>query len=78
VKLWYLYPVNDRDSSRWSWDCVHGFVIRAETEEDARAIAVKNKGDEPGDSWSYSQHSHCVELLPEGVKGVVLKDFNAG
>ena len=74
MKLWLLKPYEDWEP--W-FDKAFGFVIRAETEEAARAIASENAGDEGGTPWLLSSHTSCVELLPEGESGLVLRDFAA-
>ena len=91
MKLWLLRPVdglkkNDNPWEPW-YDKAFGFVVRAETEEEARALAHADAGDENRDTfmgskvadtnqpWMNAQYSTCVELLPEGAAGVVMKDF---
>ena len=93
MKLWLLRPVEDleRDDNPWEpqYDKSLGFVIRAETEEQARAIAHNNAGDENdrhvfrargsvgmAAPWKGAKYSTCVELLPEGPAGVVIEEFH--
>ncbi len=78
MKLWLLRPV-----TRWHapYDTADGFVVRAPTESEARAIAQENGGDErdtDGAAWTDPELSTCVELLADGEPGVVLRDYDAG
>lgn len=83
MKLWLLRPVEG--SEHWEpWhDKAFGFVIRAETEEAARALAQEKGGDEAGtgyhrvytDAWTNPVHSTCVEVTTEGPPEVILRDF---
>ena len=77
MKLWKLEPL-----SAWEpWhDTMAGIVVRAETEEDARAIAHEYSGDEDRQyprPWLDSEVTSCVELTAEGETGMVLCDFDA-
>lgn len=95
MKLWLLRPVeglakNDNPWHPW-FDKAFGFVIRAETETDARKLANANAGDENEiplvqfvsgisdvkEPWLNSKYSTCVELTAEGTNEVVIKDFHA-
>jgi hypothetical protein len=86
MKLWLLRPVDglQKHDNPWEpwYDKAFGFVARAETEEEARALAHDNAGDENGElsggtinPWKEAKYSSCVELLPEGDAGVVVRDF---
>ena len=50
MKLWLLRPIDDLSEQDDPWwnrqEKVHGFVIRAETEQQAREIVHQNAGDE--------------------------------
>ncbi len=50
MKLWILTPVKglDKKDNPWEpwYDKAFGFVVRAETEEEAREFAHSNAGDE--------------------------------
>lgn len=93
MKLWLLEPIGDGDEdykdTPWEiwYDSVFGFVIRAETEQEARQIADSQAGDEnkrwlPGGAqttihpWLDPEQSTCVELLPDGEPGVILRDMH--
>ena len=52
MKLFHLYPKeNIEGENPWSpwYDKAFGFVVRAETEEEARKLANEEGGDEVGD-----------------------------
>lgn len=72
MKIYKVY----RDD--WGWDCASGFVIRAESEEEARAIAAENSGDEEPWTWTDPEYSKCEILQPDGDAGIILRDFCAG
>lgn len=84
MKLWILRPVgfSDIDLRGTSWDPWYdkafGFVIRADNEDQARAIAQANGGDETRESrtaWTDATLSTCEPLSDEGEPGVVIRDF---
>lgn len=85
MKLFYLYPKeNIKGENPWSpwYDKVFAFVVRAETEEEARKIAQDAGGDETDDKtgspikypWLDADLSECDELTAEGNKGVIIRD----
>lgn len=93
MKLWKLtnretLPENDDPWDPW-YDKAFGFVVRAETEEDARKIADKNAGGEnrgefmdrrianTNHPWLYAKYSTCEELTADGEAGMILRDFHA-
>jgi hypothetical protein len=75
MKLWLLLQL-DEGSERPCYDCALGFVVRAETEEEARAHAAADCGDEGPEAWT--KKAHCAPLTAKGESGVILRDFNAG
>jgi hypothetical protein len=85
MKLWLLSPIDDlnEDGNPWyPWfDKVFGFVVRAETEKEARAMADRNAGEENHEisysikPWMDARYSSCVELTHEGEQGLVMRDF---
>ncbi len=94
MKLWLLKN-KELDHLNWeSWfDKAFGFVIRAETEDQARKIAQENGGDEVrsrlfpngvtgetvvcNNAWLSSEYSTCEELTSKGECGMILIDFHA-
>ena len=98
--LWLLRPVAPvQKGSRackgtaWApyWDTAHGFVVRAETEKEARELVMGNGGDEEGSKtfidgravvrnspWSDPKQSICIALLQDGESAIILEDFLAG
>jgi hypothetical protein len=94
MKLWLLeakdvgFPEGENPWNPW-YDKCFGFVVRAETEEEARGIAHENAGDENRGEflsqktantkgpWKDARYSTCVELTADGERGMVLQDFHA-
>ena len=86
MKLWLLRPIEGLKNSPWEpwYDKAFGFVVRAETEAEARRYADEDGGEETERYQQVQRHpwldaalSTCVELLPEGESGVVIQDFYA-
>ena len=93
MKLWLLRPINGlaKNNNPWEpwYDKAFGFVVRAETEEQAREFAHANAGGEnrgmflskktsnTKQPWKDEKYSICTELLPDGEPGVVMQDFAA-
>ncbi len=75
----YSHPVNgDVEVKRWTWDCAYGFMVRAETEQDARALAAAECGDEGPDSWTNADISSCDAVNgSDGEAEVIMQDFLA-
>lgn len=86
MKLWSVdarrgLPADD-DPWNACYDKAFGFVVRAETEEDARKLASEDGGDEVGESngqaWLNPKYSTCIELVADGEAGEILWDFHHG
>ena len=85
MKLWLLRPVENPQAAKgnpWEpwYNKAFGFVVRAETEEEARKLADGEAGDENRDvcqPWLNAKYSSCVELKVKGEPGVVIRDFAA-
>lgn len=87
MRLWLISPVErlDKNDNPWKpwYDKAFGFVVRAETEEEARDFAHDEAGDEnlggkttnTTQPWKDARYSTCTELLPDGEAGVVMQDF---
>lgn len=90
MKLWLLRPVNDLPEGDNPWepwyDKAFGFVVRAETEEDARKVADENSGDEKRGEflrekianttapWIDAKYSTCIELTADGPQEMIIQD----
>ena len=85
MKLWLIRPVENLaqdNNNPWEpwYDKAFGFVVRADTESEARNMAHDQSGDESARTrapWLDAVYSTCAELLPEGPAGVVMQDFHA-
>lgn len=81
MKLWLLRAREDIDIETSPWNSPYnknfGFVIRAQTEEDARAVANGGAYDENafGEVWLDSEFTNCDELLVDGLAGAIISDF---
>ena len=93
MKLWILRPLDNLpgDDNPWEpwYDKAFGFVVRAETEADARKLAHENAGDEnrgeflqreiakTKSPWLDGRYSSCVELTADGPTEVILEDIHS-
>jgi hypothetical protein len=86
MKLWILRPIKGlpKESNPWEpwYDKTFGFVVRAETENDARILA-NQKGacevdeDEHCNPWMDKNLSTCVELSSDGEEELIINDHRA-
>lgn len=62
------------------YDEVTGFVVAAESEARARAVAASDPGDEGADTWLDPAWSTCerIGIATDPREVVVLRAFNAG
>ena len=93
MNLWILKAKNSLPEGDDPWepwyDKTFGFVIRANTEDDARRIADENMGDEgrgvflgsvtakTKNPWLDSRYSTCEILSDVGEEGVVIEDHRS-
>ena len=87
MKLYLLRPREDMpERSPWEpwYDKCFGFVVRAESETEAREFADAGAGSENDDEkegtlrpWLDKELSDCEELSDAGEAGVVISDFHA-
>jgi hypothetical protein len=91
MKLWILRPIEKDGDNPWNpwYDKAFGFVVRAETEEDARAMANADAGDENRGEfmgskiadtktpWLDPKYSTCEPLTADGSAGVMMQDFKS-
>ena len=87
MKLWNLYPKADAPGY-WGYDCYHGAVIRAKTEEEARKMMPT--GDEADyhwenfgqvidyNPWLDANVTVCEPLTVTGEAEIIITDFHAG
>jgi len=76
MKLWILEPVEDSDKWMPWYDKAFGFIVRAECEEDARAIAANDHRDEGKEAWLSNESSTCQQLTDEGEPEMVMSDVH--
>lgn len=85
MKLYLLKPIENLEIDFWDpwYDKAFGFVVRAETEFEARNIANDNCGDEDrtfleGNSpWLSAEFSKCTELSADGKSEMILRDLHS-
>lgn len=93
MTLWILRPVEDLPHGDNPWDPWYdkafGFVVRAESERQARMIADEQACDEnrgefmesriaaTKNPWLDPKYSTCVPLDADGEAGVVLSDIRS-
>jgi hypothetical protein len=90
MKIFELRPVkNLKDDNPWYpwYDKAFGFIVRAETEAEARKIASENAGEENRGEflskktanaktpWMDEKYSTCIELTCDGEAGMIMKNF---
>lgn len=56
-------------------DCVEAFVIRADSESEARVIAATQPGDEGADFWKDPTRSSCEIVSSWGLSEVIVRHF---
>jgi hypothetical protein len=78
MKLWILQPLVESEEPWEIWyDKAFGFVVRADNENHARALASQEAGAEGGHAWLDEALSSCRPLESEGAAEVIMKDFHA-
>ena len=79
MKLWLLKATDKAEElGKQSWDSYDSFVIREETEQNARLRASTEAADEGADTWLNPELSTCKELIGKGKPEIVIGSFNAG
>lgn len=85
MKLWLIRPIEEL-----GYDCLHGAIVRARTEAEARDLAQSHGGDEtfewapgapraaPYEFWTDHTKATCVELLSDGEPGIIMTDVLHG
>lgn len=87
MKLWLLRPFDDAPEWEPWYDKVFGFVVRAETEVQARQMVEggnevkKEWGDEDleivDNPWLDPARSTCECLTEDGPAGIIITDFHS-
>ena len=72
MKLWLV------STTHYSYDDYDAFVIRAETELDARAIANTQGDGHHAGFWDNVKRVTVEEITAEGEPKIILKSYNAG
>lgn len=91
MKVYILRPqdnLNNNDNPWEPWyDKSFGFIVRANSEQEARQIANENAGDEnrgeflnerianTQSPWLDEKYSFCKELTGDGDSGMIMQDF---
>lgn len=84
MNLYLLRPIEGHPAWKPWYDKAFGFVIRAESAEQARAIAAgpsttgdwdDTPGDEGSEAWLSPTSSTCELLSKFGRAGVIMRDF---
>lgn len=64
------------------YDVANGFVVQANSEEEARKLCALEAGDETEETWLNPGLSVCtfigITLLHENTPKTILRDYNAG
>lgn len=75
MKIWLIERAETEDVD---YDETRGVLVIAESEEQARAMASKERGVEGEAAWLDPSRTTCKELVPGDAPRVVLVDFRAG
>ncbi len=93
MKLWLLQAIKLKGSTEMSplhviypvgspWNPYHGtafgFVVRAETEKEARNMCGKESWGEGADPWLDLTLTSCHELTLDGESGLIIRDAHPG
>lgn len=82
MAIWLIRPIDENGPDWKPWyDKCFGFVVSADTEQQARIIASRSgeTGDEGPDIWSDSlkTETFCLARESDYENGVVMVDFHA-
>lgn len=82
MRMWLLLPISLDRPGPWRpvWDKAYGFVVRAETEAQARQVVADSDetGDEGADVWLDPTLALCREIPLDGTPEVIMRDFHNG
>ena len=77
MALWLLKPKENLVENYWDnpYDKQHGFVIRAQSETEARRIAQENAAQESfrESVWLDPTITECTQVQPEGNSALILE-----
>lgn len=73
MKVYFLNRLGELE-----YDVAEGFIVLADSEKEARALASRQHGDEGPATWTSSKLSTCEEVRLSGEPRVLLRDFYAG
>lgn len=77
MKLWILH--RDVQNPKWGWyETMHGCIVRAATEDDARRIASESAQAEGPEIWLNFDCSTCYPLEQDGPGEMILADVVDG
>ena len=80
MALWILEPIYRDVNGKNHWDPwydkMFGIVVMAQTEDDARAIAMEEHGDEWAEAWLHDDCSSCCQLEDDGSSRMILKSIS--
>lgn len=85
MKLWILRPIYGEDCTfvMANFSCAYGYMVRAETEHDARllvSVAIeevshrRRRASTGPSPWFDPALSTCDELMADGEPGVMMRD----
>lgn len=74
MKLYYIRPI--RDWTPW-YDTADGFIVRAESEEEARQLASSDAGCEGEKVWLDPKETVCEVLSDAGKSKIIIRSFHA-
>lgn len=87
MKIYILRPKEDLPDSDDPWEPYYdksfGFIVRANSEKEARGFADAGAGDEncgekTANPWLDERYTTCEELSVMGDKGVIMMDYRCG
>lgn len=86
--IWQLKPIKEKEKPFTWYDVVLNFIVRAGSEQQARAIARGNASDEDGSGeskanlqdsvWMNPEVTSCVEVSVDGLDECLCRDGRWG
>lgn len=81
MRFWKLEPTEAEDNPHVVYDCMSLFIVRAESEEQARELAASQHKDEGAECWLNPKWSTCEEFeFPtlDGAEEIVWREDHPG